>query len=69
MARRDLEAQVRRRGPVIGGVALLILAALFFVSPAVAAVWLALLVLGAGIAFWPKTKESDGNGESGSKRT
>jgi len=64
MTREDLEAQVRRRGPVIGGVALLILVALFFVSPAIAAIWVALLVLGAGLAFWPQTKASDGDGEA-----
>jgi hypothetical protein len=60
-----LKEQVRRRGPVIGGAALLILVGLFFVSPAIAAIWGALLVLGAGLAFWPQTKESDGDRESG----
>ena len=65
MTRKDLGAQVKRRGPVIGGVALLILVALFFVSPGIAAIWAALLVLGAGVAFWPQTKASDGDGGSG----
>jgi hypothetical protein len=64
MSRSGLEAQVRRRGPVIGGVALVILVGLFFVSPGIAALWGALLVLAAGFAFWPKTKGSEDEGES-----
>jgi len=72
MTRRELETQVKRKWPVIGGVALVIVVALFFVSPGIAALFAALLVLGAGIAFWAQTKgsdskrQSDGKGQSGS---
>jgi hypothetical protein len=59
MNRIELEAQVRRRWPIVLGVALVILVALFFLSPGIAGLWAALLILGAGLAFWPKTKGSD----------
>ena len=67
MTRRDLGTQIKRKWPLIGGVALVIVVALFFVSPGLAALFAALLVLGAGVAFWPQTKESDSEDQSGSE--
>ncbi len=67
MTRRDLATQVKRKWPLIAGVALVIVVALFFVSPGLAALFAALLVLGAGVAFWPQTKESETGGQSDSE--
>jgi len=59
MNRRNIESQVRRRWPVFAVVALVVLVALYFLSPGIAALWAVLLILGAGLAFWPQTKGSD----------